>query len=582
MTQGYDVDKWVDECARITRPAQVQWCDGGDAEYEKMIEDMVASGTLLPLNQRTHPGCYYHRSNPNDVARTEHLTFICTTEKEDAGPTNNWMDPVDAKQRGISILKGAMRGRTMYVIPYIMGPVGSPYSHAGVQVTDSPYVAVNMHIMTRTGTAALEHIKKIGKFVPGFHSVADLNPDRRLILHFPEEQLVWSVGSGYGGNALLGKKCFALRLGSHIARQEGWMAEHMLIIGLEDPSGEVTYMAAAFPSASGKTNLAMLVSTLQIEGWRVWTIGDDIAWLHIDSEGQLRAVNPEAGFFGVAPGTSYKTNPVAMETIKSNTIYTNVALTKDMQPWWEGLEGDRPERLTDWMGNPYVGDGPAAHPNSRFTTPARQCPMISPRWEDPEGVPISAILFGSRRSAVVPLVVQSFSWQHGTYMGATMGAETTAAATGAIGVVRRDPMAMLPFCGYNMADYFRHWISMGARMKKPPLLFRVNWFRKGSDGRFLWPGYGENIRVLKWIHERVHGKDNVVETPIGLAPSSDALDMHGLNLSGQVLEELFAFDREGWLADAKSVKEFLNQFGDRMPEEIWTEYKDFVRRVESA
>jgi len=578
----YDLEQWVKECAELTQPDSIHWCDGSDEEYRTLIDGMVKDGTLIEMNQKTHPGCYYHRSNPNDVARTEHLTFICSQNKEDVGPNNNWMLPDEAKEKGRAILKGSMRGRKMYVIPYLMGPIGSPYARAGVQVTDSPYVTVNMRIMTRIGTPALEHIRKTGSFVPGLHGLADVNPERRLILHFPEEELIWSIGTGYGGNALLGKKCFALRIGSAIAKKEGWMAEHMLIIGLEDPKGKVHYMAAAFPSASGKTNLAMMVSSLKDQGWKIWTVGDDIAWMNIDKEGQLRAINPEAGFFGVAPGTSVNTNPMAMETIKRNTIYTNVALTKDLQPWWEGIETPPSEGMLDWRGNVWDGKEKAAHPNSRFTAPASQCPMISPEWESPEGVPISAIIFGSRRSSVVPLVMQSYDWDHGVFVGATMGAETTAAQTGAVGVVRRDPMAMLPFCGYNMADYFGHWFEMGKRIKKKPLIFRVNWFRKSADGKFLWPGYGDNIRVLKWILERVQGAENVQDSPIGYIPKTDALDLSGMNMPKETLEEIFRYDKAGWENGLKEIEKFLSTFGDRMPREMWNQYESFKARVQKS
>lgn len=581
MTNNARLHNWVEEVSRLTKPDHIHWCDGSEKEYQGFIGAMQRQGTLKELNQNTHPNCYLHSSDPNDVARTEHLTFICTRSKDDAGPNNNWMDPKEAKEKIGKLFEGSMKGRTMYVVPYLMGPVGSPYSKVGVEITDSLYVVANMYIMTRMGNRALEQLGTSDDFVPGLHSLGDLSPDRRFIMHFPEERLIWSIGSGYGGNALLGKKCFALRIASWMARHEGWMAEHMLIIGLQEPDGRITYMAAAFPSASGKTNLAMLVSTLTDQGYKVWTVGDDIAWMHIDKEGQLRAINPEAGFFGVAPGTSYSTNPIAMDTINKNTIYTNVAVTPDRQPWWEGVDSPAPQGLIDWQGNVWKNDGTkAAHPNSRFTAPAKQCPSISPHWEDPEGVPISAIIFGSRRSAVVPLVMQSFNWQHGVFLGSSMGAETTAAATGAVGVVRRDPMAMLPFCGYNMADYFAHWLEMGKRMKKPPLCFRVNWFRKGNDGEFLWPGYGENIRVLKWILERVHGKGKAVETPIGYLPTVDAIDTEGLKLAPSAMEELLSFDRAGWLNGTKDMEEFYVQFGPRLPQEIREHHEKLRKALE--
>ncbi|HEY4612917.1 MAG TPA: phosphoenolpyruvate carboxykinase (GTP), partial [Bacteroidota bacterium] len=499
----------------------------------------------------------------------EHLTFLCAATKEAAGPTNNWMSPHEAKEKVGKLFSGCMKGRTMYVIPYLMGPAGSPYSKVGVEVTDSLYVAANMHIMTRVGQVALDHLGSSEDFVPGLHSLGDLSPERRFILHFPEEKLIWSIGSGYGGNALLGKKCFALRIASAMARNEGWMAEHMLIIGLEDPSGAVTYMAAAFPSASGKTNLAMMIPALKDQGYKVWTLGDDIAWMYIDNEGQLRAINPEAGFFGVAPGTSYKTNPSAMETMRENSIFTNVALTSNGEPWWEGNGVTPPEGLADWQGKPWKqGAKPAAHPNSRFTAPAKQCPSISPKWEDPRGVPISAILFGSRRTTTIPLVSQAFDWQHGVFMGASMGAETTAATTGTVGVVRCDPMAMLPFCGYNMGDYFSHWLAMGKRMKKPPLIFRVNWFRKDDKGKFLWPGYGENIRVLQWILERVRSKGNAVETPIGMLPTPEAIETDGIELAPKAMETMLSVDREKWVAEAEAIEVFFRKFGKHMPGEL--------------
>ena len=583
MTENLSLLRWVDESARLTKPDSIHWCDGTQGEYDSFIQQMLSNGTLVEFNQTSHPECYLHRSNPNDVARTENLTFICTQEKETAGPNNNWMSPPAAKERVGKLFDGCMRGRRMYVIPYLMGPVGSPYSRVGVQLTDSLYVAASMHIMSRVGKAALAHLGASEDFVPGLHSIGDLSPERRYILHFPEEKLIWSFGSGYGGNALLGKKCFALRIASYMAMREGWMAEHMLIVGLEDPSGQVTYIAGAFPSASGKTNLSMMVSAIQHEGYKVWTVGDDIAWLHIDEEGQLRAINPEAGFFGVAPGTSNATNPVAMETIRRNTIFTNVALTPSGEPWWEGIGSDPPEGLIDWKGKAWQKfEGKAAHPNSRFTAPARQCPSISPHWEDPRGVPISAILWGSRRSTVVPLVMQAFDWQQGVFLGSGMGAETTAAATGTVGVIRRDPMAMLPFCGYNMADYFGHWLKIGRQLKRPPLIFRVNWFRKDQDGRFLWPGYGENIRVLKWILERVRGTGRAKETPLGYLPTPDAIDTEGLALAPEAMEELTSVDTSGWLNGVQEMEKFYRQFGDRLPGEIWDEHRKMRERLERS
>jgi len=542
---------------------------------------MVNTGVALKLNEKTYPNCFLHRSDPTDVARTENLTFICTRSSEDAGPTNNWMDPVEAKKKVGPLFERSMMGRTMYVIPYLMGPAGSPYSKVGVEITDSVYVAANMQIMTRVGKPAMDHLASSDDFVPGLHSMGDLSPDRRFILHFPEEKLIWSVGSGYGGNALLGKKCLALRIASWMARHEGWMAEHMLVLGLEDPSGKKTYMAAAFPSASGKTNLAMMVSSLAHEGYKVWTVGDDIAWLHVDDQGQLRAVNPEAGFFGVAPGTGTQTNPVAMDTIDKNTIFTNVALTDKNEPWWEGMGAPPPGGLKDWQGNAWDGKSPAAHPNSRFTSPARQCPIIDSEWESPEGVPISAIIFGSRRSVMIPLVNQAFDWEHGVFLGSSMGAETTAAATGKVGVVRRDPMAMLPFCGYNMGDYFGHWLQMGKKLKKPPLIFRVNWFRKDENGKFLWPGYGENIRVLKWILERVRGGGEAVESRIGYLPTPNAIDLHGLPLLNGAMKILTDVDKDGWLHAIGGIHEFYRQFGERLPGELWNQSNQLKKRLES-
>ncbi len=543
---------------------------------------MLIEGSAIRLNEKTYPNCYLHRSHPNDVARTENLTFISTASKDDAGPTNNWMTPQDAKENVGSLFRGSMKGRTMYVIPYLMGPARSPYSKVGVEVTDSLYVAANMHIMTRVGKPALNHMAGSDEFVPGLHSVADLSPNRRFIVHFPEESLIWSIGSGYGGNALLGKKCFALRIASWMARQKGWMAEHMLILGLQDPTGKKTYMAAAFPSASGKTNLAMMVSSLAHEGYKVWTVGDDIAWLHIDQQGALRAINPEAGFFGVAPGTSVTTNPVAMDTMDRNTIFTNVALTQSLEPWWEGMGSDPPQELQDWQGKPWNGREKAAHPNSRFTSPARQCPIIDSDWENPEGVPISAIIFGSRRSTLVPLVSQATNWEQGVFMGASMGAETTAAATGKVGVVRRDPMAMLPFCGYNMGDYFGHWFAMGKKLKKQPMIFRVNWFRKNETGQFTWPGYGENIRVLKWILDRVEGKGKARETPVGLIPPPDDIDIHGLQVPQESLKSLTEFDRAGWAREAEEMTPFFEKFGKRLPDEIRSQHASLKKGLTTA
>ena len=574
------LDEWVNDATKMTRPQKVVWCDGSEAEYEGLIEHMLDDGTLIRLNQEAYPSCYLHRSHPSDVARTEHLTFICSAKPEEAGPTNNWMSPADARDRVGKLFEGSMQRRTMYVVPYIMGPVESPYSKVGVEITDSPYVAASMRIMTRMGKVALDRLGTSDEFVPGLHSVGDLSPERRFILHFPEERLIWSIGSGYGGNALLGKKCFALRIASTMGRDQGWLAEHMLILGLEDPSGEVTYMAAAFPSACGKTNLAMLVSPLEHLGYKVWTVGEDIAWMQQGPDGRLWAINPEAGFFGVAPGTSSKTNPNIMAAIRRNSIFTNVAVTPHGEPWWEGMDGSVPPQLTDWRGAPWVpGKEKAAHPNSRFTTPARQCPSISSHWEDPQGVPISAIIFGGRRARVAPLVYQSFNWQHGVFMGASMASETTAAATGAVGVVRHDPMAMLPFCGYNMADYFRHWLDVGRSIPHPPQVFQVNWFRTDSQGNFLWPGFGQNVRVLKWILDRVRGGGKAVETPIGWIPTADGIEREGLDIPTSTLEELLHIDRADWEHEIGSQRQFFEQFGARLPREIQEEHEALAQRL---
>ncbi len=576
------LEKWVEESASLTKPSKIVWCDGTETENERLTDEMLRDKTYTFLNQKTFPRCYLHRSNPNDVARTENLTFICTQRKEDAGPTNNWMAPADAKAKVGPLFDGAMKGRTMYVVPYIMGPATSPYSKVGVEITDSAYVVANMRIMSRMGKVALDRLGSSDDFVPGLHSLADLNPERRFILHFPEEKLIWSVGSGYGGNALLGKKCFALRIASWMAREQGWMAEHMLILGLEDPSGKVTYMAAAFPSACGKTNLAMMVSALENQGYRVWTVGDDIAWMHVGSDGTLRAINPEAGFFGVAPGTNSKTNPNVMAAAHHDTIYTNVAMTSDREPWWEGIDGTNatPDGIIDWKGKPWSpSNGPAAHPNSRYTVPASQSPSLDKHWEDPEGVPISAFIFGGRRAHLAPLVYESHDWQHGVFVGATMASETTAAATGKVGVTRRDPMAMLPFCGYNMADYFGHWLEMGPKLKKPPKIFHVNWFRRDADNKFLWPGYGENVRVLKWMLDRIEGRAGATETPIGCVPTPSSLTLDGLSISRGTLDELLAVNPSDWTDEERSVDQFFAKFGDSLPEPIRKEQKALAERL---
>ncbi len=577
------MEAWVEEAARLTKPDDVVFCDGSEAENQNILKEMLRQGDSFTLNEKTYPNCHLHRSNPSDVARTEHLTFICTPDKDEVGPTNNWMDPEGAKFKVGKLLDGAMRGRTMYVVPYIMGPAGSPISKVGVEVTDSPYVVANMRIMSRMGKVASDQLGSSSDFVPGLHSIGDLDPLRRYIVHFPEERLIWSVGSGYGGNALLGKKCFALRIASFMARQQGWMAEHMLILGLESPGGKVTYMAAAFPSACGKTNLAMMVSSLGSMGYKVWTVGDDIAWMQIGPDGYLRAINPEAGFFGVAPGTGMKTNPNVMEALRSNTIFTNTGVTPAGEPWWEGIGSDPPEGLITWRGETWdPSKGVAAQPNSRYTVPAKQSPSISPKWEAPEGVPISAFIFGGRRARLAPLVYESFNWQHGVFVGATMASETTAAATGDVGVTRRDPMAMLPFCGYNMADYFQHWLNMGKKIPHPPKIFHVNWFRKGADGKFLWPGYGENVRILKWILERVEGRGDARETPIGFVPTKNGLTLDGLKISPEALEELFRVDGQDWEADLADSKEFFAKFGTRLPAELRKEHEAVTSRFQKS
>jgi len=575
------LENWVEEAARLTKPDRVVYCDGSESEYRRMIDLLLRAGDTFQLNERTYPNCHLHRSSVNDVARTEHLTFICSPDKDDAGPTNNWMDPEAAKHKVGALFDGAMRGRTMYVVPYIMGPPGSPISKVGVEVTDSPYVVASMRIMSRMGQVALDRLGPSNEFVPGLHSLGDLDPLRRYIVHFPQERLIWSIGSGYGGNALLGKKCFALRIASVMAREQGWMAEHMLILGLESPGGKVTYMGAAFPSACGKTNLAMMVSALGGQGYRVWTVGDDIAWMRIADDGYLHAINPEAGFFGVAPGTGMLTNPNVMGALRKNTLFTNVAMTGNREPWWEGIGSDPPSGLTNWKGETWDSSkGPAAHPNARYTVPAKQSPSISPQWEAPEGVPISAFIFGGRRARVAPLVYESFDWQHGVFVGATMASETTAAATGDVGVTRRDPMAMLPFCGYNMADYFGHWLEMGKRIPKPPKIFHVNWFRKGADGKFLWPGYGENVRVLKWILERVEGRGAAQETPIGYVPAKNGLTLDGLKVSGEALNELIRVNPADWENELEDSKQFLVKFGARLPREIREEHGKLAKRFE--
>ncbi len=575
------LENWVEESARLTKPSDIRWCDGSEAENAQLTEQMLRDGSYVALNEETYPRCYLHRSNPNDVARTENVTFICTRAKDDAGPTNNWMSPEEGKAKLRPLFDGVMKGRTMYVVPYILGPANSPYSRIGVEITDSPYVVASMRIMSRMGKIALKRLGNSDDFVPGLHSLGDLDPSRRFILHFPEEKLIWSIGSGYGGNALLGKKCFALRIASWMARREGWMAEHMLVLGLEDPSGKTTYMAAAFPSACGKTNLAMMVSALAHQGYHVLTIGDDISWMHIAHDGTLRAINPEAGFFGVAPGTNATTNPNVKAALHHDSIFTNTAMTDSREPWWEGINGPPHEGLINWKGERWTPDsGPAAHPNARYTVAAHQSPSISPHWDDPAGVPISAIIFGGRRARLAPLVYESRNWQHGVFVGATMASETTAAQTGALGVTRRDPMAMLPFCGYNMADYFAHWLAMGPRIKHRPKIFHVNWFRKNAEGKFLWPGYGENVRVLKWILERVQGRAHGVETPIGYVPTPESITMDGLSFSDDELDAALRVDRDEWAEETCATGEFFARFGDRLPAALRAEHDSLASRLQ--
>ncbi|MEM1261889.1 MAG: phosphoenolpyruvate carboxykinase (GTP) [Pseudomonadota bacterium] len=555
---------WVDEVAELTQPEDIQWCTGSDAEYERFIKQMLADRTLSELDQGAYPGCYLHRSDPNDVARVEHLTFVCPPNKEDAGPNNHWMDPSDAHALMNGLFTGCMRGRTLYVIPYCMGPIDSPYSRCGVEITDSAYVAANMKLMTRMGSAALARIERDGTFVKGLHSTGELDPERRYIMHFPEELTIQSYGSGYGGNALLGKKCHALRIASYQARQEGWLAEHMLIVGVENPAGETHYLACAFPSACGKTNLAMLIPPASQPGWKIWTLGDDIAWLHPDENGQLRAINPEAGYFGVVPGTNAKTNKNAFDMIRSDTIFTNVATTATNEPWWEDKKEGEP--ATDWRGNPYsAGAGPAAHPNSRFTVAATKNPSYTQLADAPEGVPISAIVFGGRRKELAPLVYEARDWRHGVLVGAGVGSETTAAAVGEMGVVRRDPMAMKPFCGYNFADYWSHWLDVGNRLAKPPRIFHVNWFRQDNDGRFLWPGFGENLRVLRWMIDRCEERIEAVSTPIGWLPHAADIDTSDLDIDAATLQALLSINTGDWLGEMRAVSQYLDDYGDRLP-----------------
>ncbi len=576
--------QWVADSARLMQPDDIVWCDGSSSERERLVEQAVKSGVLIPLNSRKRPGCYLHRSNPNDVARTEQVTFICTPSAEDAGVTNNWMAPDEAYRKLRAMLEGSMRGRSMYVIPYVLGPVGSPYAKIGVQITDSIYVALSMGIMTRMGECALNMLGDSDDFNRGLHCTLELNPDQRFICHFPQDNTIWSVGSGYGGNALLSKKCFALRIASWLGRNEGWFAEHMLIVGVRNPEGHTRYIAAAFPSACGKTNLAMLLPPPALNRWKVFTVGDDIAWLRVGPDGRLWAINPENGYFGVAPGTSTKSNPNAMRMLGHDSIFTNVAMTPDGDVWWEGMDVEPPQELFDWQGRKWQRDSgdKAAHPNSRFTTPIANNPVLSPHVEDPCGVPISAIVFGGRRATTTPLVLEARDWLHGVFMGATMGSETTAAAAGQVGVVRRDPMAMLPFAGYNMGDYWRHWLAMQPRITEPPRIFMVNWFRKDANGGFLWPGYGENLRVLKWMLARLDRRVEGRETLLGRVPDPAELDLTGLEIAPEQLRQALAVNRDEWKVEMASAGEFFDRIGRSVPEQLRELHRDLTAALETS
>ena len=585
MTNNKHVLSWIEEMKALTKPDNIVWIDGSEEQLAALYEETLKNGELQKLNEEKLPDCYIHRTAINDVARVEHRTFICSRDKEDAGPTNNWMDPQEAYTMMRGLFDGAMKGRTMYVIPYCMGPIGSPLSKVGVELTDSIYVVLNMDIMTRMGKKALEQLGDSNDFVRGLHGKKDIDEENRYIMHFPEDNAIWSINSGYGGNVLLGKKCFALRIASYQGKNEGWMAEHMLILGLENPKGEVTYIAAAFPSACGKTNLAMLIPPEEFtkKGYKVWTVGDDIAWLRPGKDGRLWAINPEAGFFGVAPGTNMKSNPNALLSTKKGTIFTNVVHNLDDNTvWWEGLDKNPPKNAIDWKGNKWDSESgeKGAHPNSRFTAPARNCPCISSEFENPAGVPISAIVFGGRRAKTAPLVYQAYDWNHGVFVGSIMASETTAAATGAVGVVRRDPMAMLPFCGYHMGDYFAHWIEMGKKLgDKAPQIFNVNWFRTDDEGHFIWPGFGDNMRVLEWIVDRCEGKTDAVDTPIGYEPKPEAINIEGLDIDLATVTELLSVDVNLWKEEAKGIHEFYGKFGDRLPKELADQLAALEKRL---